>query len=600
MRHQKLAAVALLVGVGHMCSTTPAVLRGDVPFSIQGPGVNASDFRMTTFASDLNFPVGMVELSDGSVLVGVSNGSSFFGSPNSALMRLVDTDGDGVSDQRSTLYPNVPGGGLSSVRMIDDLIFTTGQGAGKPIGIFRAGATPADPLTLLGEIQIDYSGRWLHPHSALGVRATPGQEDSYDLFFQLGSRTNFDRTTVTRPLTSDIGSSGQLAGDAVHRITIVDDGANVFGSPPMQIATGLRNAAGFAFHPVTGDLYVQDNGIDGVQNANEPTSADELNVIPADQLGGDIEDFGFPATYHEYRTNTVVGNTGIQPLVAFQPLPSPNGEEGEGPNDIAFAPPGFPAALRHGIFVGMHGRFSLGGQQNEENPLVYVDLNDNSYFHFVSNDQPAVGHLDGLLSTSDSLFIADISSHGGLGTAARNSGVIYQIQSRVSDVAGDFNQNREIDVGDIDLLAAAIRAATHDPMFDVTEDNLVNASDRDEWVRVLASTYYGDADLNGEFNHQDLLTLFGIGEYEDTIANNSTWASGDFDGDTEFTSDDLLLALADGGYEMGPRVMAPVPEPGGTAWWVCWAIWMGRRCWRDARSRRAARSRPPSISPATT
>ena len=62
-------------------------------------------------------------------------------------------------------------------------------------------------------------------------------------------------------------------------------------SPP-----GLRNPAGFAFDPNNGDLYLQDNGIDGVVNANEPTSADELNVIAAAQIGGPIEDFGFLTT----------------------------------------------------------------------------------------------------------------------------------------------------------------------------------------------------------------------------------------------------------------------------------------------------------------
>jgi len=234
-------------------------------------------------------------------------------------------------------------------------------------------------------------------------------------------------------MTSTIGVAGDLAGDAVHMVTIHDDGSTITGTNLQQIATGLRNPAGFAWHPVTADLYLQDNGIDGIRDPNEPTSADELNMIPFDQIGGEIEDFGFAENYTEYRTNVVVGGEGIQPLVAFQPLPSPDGDESEGPNDIAFAPPGFPAALNHGMFVGMHGRFSEGGARNEENPLVFVDLTDNSYFHFVSNDEAGVGHLDGLLSTADSLFIADISPGGGFGNNASNTGAIYQIQSLVPE-----------------------------------------------------------------------------------------------------------------------------------------------------------------------
>ena len=56
---------------------------------------------------------------------------------------------------------------------------------------------------------------------------------------------------------------------------------NVTASNLTQIASGLRNPAGFAFHPKTGDFYFEDNGIDGLSNPNEPLSADELNVIPA-------------------------------------------------------------------------------------------------------------------------------------------------------------------------------------------------------------------------------------------------------------------------------------------------------------------------------
>ena len=40
------------------------------PFTIGGdPRVHASDFRMTTFATGLDFPTAMVTLSDGSLLV---------------------------------------------------------------------------------------------------------------------------------------------------------------------------------------------------------------------------------------------------------------------------------------------------------------------------------------------------------------------------------------------------------------------------------------------------------------------------------------------------------------------------------------------------
>jgi glucose/arabinose dehydrogenase len=405
------------------------------PFSIQGPGVNGSDFRITVFATNLSYPLGMAQMSDGSLLVAVSQGTSFWSSTGQ-LIRLVDTNHDGIADgPGSILYTGLPGG-QSSLRMWGNLVFVTGQGVGRPISILRAGATPVSPLTLLGQIVVNYpSGGWEHPHSALGVRPTPGQPGSCDLLFQLGSDQNFAKTTRTATISSVQipGANGTLQGESIYMLTLTDNITNVVASNLTRLAKGLRNPAGFAFHPVTGDLYFEDNGIDGLSNPDEPLSADELNWIPAAQLGnGTIPDFGFPTNYTAYRTGEVVGGGGVQPLVAFQPLPDPfTGSESEGPSEIAFAPPGFPDGLNQGIFVGFHGRFSLGGIPNEENPVVYVSLSTTNYFQFIGNDEPNIGHLDGLLSTDDSLFLADLTATGDTG-AGGNSGVIYQIKSLVS------------------------------------------------------------------------------------------------------------------------------------------------------------------------
>src|SRR5262245_21942648 len=80
-----------------------------VPFTVQGPVVNSNDFRVTTFASGLDFPLGMAKLADGSLLVAVSQGASLFNSTGK-LIRLVDANQDGVADgPGTTLYDNLPG-----------------------------------------------------------------------------------------------------------------------------------------------------------------------------------------------------------------------------------------------------------------------------------------------------------------------------------------------------------------------------------------------------------------------------------------------------------------------------------------------------------
>jgi glucose/arabinose dehydrogenase len=413
-------------------SFLPGLASAAVPFTLQGPGVNPADFRVTVFASGLSYPLGMARLPDGSMLVSVLQNASFFGG-TASLVRLVDANGDGVADAAPVVLYTGLSMGQSSLKIAGNLVFVTGQKT--PITVLRLGATPASALTLVGTITVTYpSGGWLHPHSALAVRKTQGSANRYDLLFQLGSDTNFAVTTRTATLGNIAisGATGTLAGESIYLLNITDQTGSVTASGLTRVASGLRNAAGMAFHPVTGDLYFQENGIDGLVDANEPLSADELNVIPRNSLGSAGWFFGFPANYTAYRTGIRVGGAGVQPLIAFQPLPNPQtGAESEGANDIAHAPPGFPDGLNTGIFVGFHGKFGLGGVQNEENPLVYVNPATGSYFHFIAGKQAGIGHLDGLLSTRDSLFVADLSTTGSLGSGL-GGGVIYQIKSNVT------------------------------------------------------------------------------------------------------------------------------------------------------------------------
>jgi hypothetical protein len=125
---------------------------------------------------------------------------------------------------------------------------------------------------------------------------------------------------------------------------------------------------------------------------------------------------------------------------------------------------------------------------------------------------------------------------------------------------GDFDATGELTVEDFDLLSERVRAGTHRRGFDLNADRLVDQADRQIWVHDLKGTYFGDANLDGEFNSSDLVLVFGAGEYEDDVAGNSSWATGDWNGDGEFTSIDLVTAFQDGGYAAGPRVAA-VPEP---------------------------------------
>jgi hypothetical protein len=147
---------------------------------------------------------------------------------------------------------------------------------------------------------------------------------------------------------------------------------------------------------------------------------------------------------------------------------------------------------------------------------------------------------------------------------------------------GDFNLNGDLDAGDLDLLAAQQQAGAPDLSFDLNSDGSVDFSDRELWVSSpnYAYTWMGDADLSGEFDSSDLVSVLASGTYEADVT--AGWSSGDFDGNGRTNSSDLVAALAGGGYEQGPRPpVAAVPEPaaGSLALGAGLLVLARRRCW---------------------
>jgi hypothetical protein len=432
------------------------------PFPVGGdPIVNPADFRITTFASGLNYPKALMSLSDGSLLVAVNNplagGTSFYSSTGE-LLRFTDVNGDGVADGAGqVLFDNLPGGVTAVHQAGPYIVATSTQTGSERISVLHEGATPSSPLTLAGSIYFSFPANWEHTTYASVVRPTPGQPGSYDLIFNIGSQYNgvvigSDGRVVLdqngnptyQPTTGTVTASGlvsgTLEGDSLYMVTLTDQGGSPVISNLTQIATGLRNAASLAIDPTSGDLYLADNGIDGNSYGNEAWSADELDVIPAAQIGHSVVNFGFPYSYIKTIDKpgdpvTVVDPTfGVQPLIGFEPLPDPvltaEGSESEGSSGFALSPPNFPAGLNQGVFIGFHGLFVQGGTANDENPFIFANPSTGHYFDFISNDLANIGHLDEAMSTSDSLFLADLSMTGAVsGSSGPGQGFIYQIQA---------------------------------------------------------------------------------------------------------------------------------------------------------------------------
>ena len=163
----------------------------------------------------------------------------------------------------------------------------------------------------------------------------------------------------------------------------------------------------------------------------------------------------------------------------------------------------------------------------------------------------------------------------GSPTAESATGTFGFMDVAADILPGDFDQNRLLDAKDIDSLSREARRLYAAPrlwLFDLNHDGSVDQLDIGVWVHELKNGWYGDADLNGEFNSDDMVQVFQGGEYEigwvepsGYIHNQAGWAEGDWNGDGLFTSDDIVIAFQDGGYEQGSRTdLAAVPEP--AAW----------------------------------
>jgi hypothetical protein len=148
---------------------------------------------------------------------------------------------------------------------------------------------------------------------------------------------------------------------------------------------------------------------------------------------------------------------------------------------------------------------------------------------------------------------------------------------------GDLDGNDIFSVTDIDALTHRLVAQRivgvlrglwwlPDQAFDLDGDGIANVDDHRVWIQDLKHTWFGDANLDGEFDNSDLLQVLAAGKYEHAVINGphvppvpiilASWSEGDWNADGEFTSEDLVVALADGGYDQGRRpAVTAVPEP---------------------------------------
>lgn len=121
---------------------------------------------------------------------------------------------------------------------------------------------------------------------------------------------------------------------------------------------------------------------------------------------------------------------------------------------------------------------------------------------------------------------------------------------------GDFNNDTLINNLDIDILAAAIQSGSNPTDLDITNDNLVDNNDLDFMIQNILNTFYGDANLDGTVNIQDLSVLAS------RFNQSGGWADGNFNTDTIINIQDLSkMASNFNKSNTPPLVSTTIPEP---------------------------------------
>ena len=92
----------------------------------------------------------------------------------------------------------------------------------------------------------------------------------------------------------------------------------------------------------------------------------------------------------------------------------------------------------------------------------------------------------------------------------------------VMSVVGDVDANDQLDVHDVDVMEAMIRGVPPPgywptTLFDLNHDQTIDGQDLNVWVHDVMHTWFGDANLDGEFDSHDVVAPFAAGKYEDDI-----------------------------------------------------------------------------------
>jgi hypothetical protein len=259
-----------------------------------------------------------------------------------------------------------------------------------------------------------------------------------------------------------------------------------------------------------------------VDGANFVHTADLDGDGDQDVLAASIGDAGMPDdnAVSWYENTDGVGNFGDPKVISDGQAAYPADLDGDGDIDIISA--------ASSDFQGYVGDSNIVWFENNEN-----DGNFTAKSHVI---------LSAVEWGTSSVFAADLDGDGDLDvlTGSLNGGKVAWYEN--TDGVGDFGAQR--------VIATGMNQPTSIFAVDVDGDgdmDVLSSSFGGE-IAWYENRHVGDSNNDGVFDSSDLVAIFMIGKYEDSIPNNATFDEGDWNQDGDFTSADLVFAFQAGTY----------------------------------------------------
>ena len=319
--------------------------------------------------------------------------------------------------------------GLSGVRMLklgpDDRLYTARSSAGEIVrfDLNADGTANGNPDVVVSGLSQPYGLAFHEGNLYIGethqiIRLTgPGFTEETVIIPNLPTGGHWTREIEFGPddrLYVSIGSSCNICEEAdARRAAVVSYEAD--GSLEETVGEGLRNSAGLAFHPETGELWASQNERD---NLGDDLPAEELNILVP---GSPIEHYGWPYCYEDGLPNPeypdaqrCAGKVG--PALEMQAHSAPLGI-------VFYDHEQFPVEYRGDLFMAFHGSWNRSERTGYK--VVRVEVEDGQP---ISYDDFATGWLTESGTVAGRPVAVEVGPEGSLYVSDDGTGRIWRIR----------------------------------------------------------------------------------------------------------------------------------------------------------------------------